>query len=117
MGSIDKFGRRRMINGKAGLGFKKTPDGHYSMQNKRLTNVGEPVGETDVVTRKYLYKINENIIKALKYSIDMNSNDWLERFDRLENSMSKLEGCFREWYTTSEIRVEKISKQVNMDVK
>ena len=37
-----------------GVGFKLTDDGNYDIDGKRLTNVGEPTGDGDATTKKYV---------------------------------------------------------------
>jgi len=55
-----KFGRRKNKKGepgkpgKAGIGFKLTSEGHYDIENKRITNLGEPYNDGDACTKKYL---------------------------------------------------------------
>ena len=39
--------------GEPGIGFKLTADNNYDMDNKRLTNVGEPNHDEDVINKKY----------------------------------------------------------------
>ena len=44
----------RGIQGAPGVGFNLTADGNYDMVNKKLTNVGQPVSNTDAATKKYV---------------------------------------------------------------
>ena len=44
----------RGIQGAPGVGFNLTADGNYDMVNKKLTNVGNPVSNTDAATKKYV---------------------------------------------------------------
>jgi hypothetical protein len=41
--------------GDPGIGFKLTHDNNYGKNNKRLTNVGEPIEEKDACTKKYIH--------------------------------------------------------------
>jgi hypothetical protein len=57
--TIDKFGRSsksssRDVKGPKGEGFNVTADGHYDMQEKRLTNLGVSVESRDAVTKEYV---------------------------------------------------------------
>jgi hypothetical protein len=48
--TIDKFGRHsntERLKGPKGEGFKLNQDGSYDMQNKRLTNLSDPLSESD----------------------------------------------------------------------
>ena len=40
--------------GNQGIGFHLTVDGNFHIRNKRLTNVGVPLEESDAVTRKFV---------------------------------------------------------------
>ena len=44
----------RGIQGAPGVGFSLTADGNYDMNNKKLTNVGAPIANTDAATKKYV---------------------------------------------------------------
>ena len=37
-----------------GIGFKTTPDNHFDLQNKRLTNISAPMDNHDAVTKKFV---------------------------------------------------------------
>lgn len=57
--TIDKFGRGGgaklvKIRGPPGIGFKFTSDQNYNIQQKRLTNIGEPTDTSDATTRNYV---------------------------------------------------------------
>ena len=39
---------------KKGLGLKLTPDNHFHLQNKRLTNISAPMNDHDAVTKKFV---------------------------------------------------------------
>ena len=40
--------------GDRGIGFHLTVDNHFHIKNKRLTNVGVPLEDTDAVTKKFV---------------------------------------------------------------
>ena len=42
------------VQGAPGVGFNLTADGNYDMEEKKLTNVGEPTSDTDSATKKYV---------------------------------------------------------------
>ena len=39
---------------KKGIGLKLTPDNHFHLQNKRLTNISAPMNDHDAVTKKFV---------------------------------------------------------------
>ena len=39
---------------KIGIGFKSTPDNHFDLQNKRLTNLSAPMDDHDASTKKFV---------------------------------------------------------------
>jgi len=47
---VEKGGRQ----GDRGIGFHLTADNHFHIKNKRLTNVGVPLEDTDAVTKKFV---------------------------------------------------------------
>ena len=54
--------------GQPGVGFKLTDEGNYNIDGKRLTNVGEPIGDNDATTKAYFE--SENSKKADKTYVD-----------------------------------------------
>ena len=51
-GQHDKPSRREKV--KKGIGFKTTPDNHFDLQNKRITNISAPMDDHDAVTKKFV---------------------------------------------------------------
>ena len=39
---------------KIGIGFKSTPDNHFDLQNKRITNISAPMDDHDATTKKFV---------------------------------------------------------------
>ena len=39
---------------KKGIGLKLTPDNHFHLQNKRLTNISAPMNDHDAVTKRFV---------------------------------------------------------------
>ena len=39
---------------KKGIGLKLTPDNHFHLQNKRLTNISAPIDDHDAVTKRFV---------------------------------------------------------------
>lgn len=73
---IDKFGRSTIANitqksvpGPKGVGFDLTVDGHFNVNQKRLTNIAPPIKDTDCVTLNYLKK-NYASLSIVKKHID-----------------------------------------------
>ena len=56
------------LRGIPGVGFNLTDDGNYNIDGKRLTNVGEPIGDGDATTKAYFE--SENSKKADKTYVD-----------------------------------------------
>ena len=56
------------LRGIPGVGFNLTDDGNYNIDGKRLTNVGEPIGDGDATTKAYFE--SENSKKAEKTYVD-----------------------------------------------
>jgi len=53
-----------------GIGFKLTNDNNYDMETKRLTNVGDPEDQKDVITKGYFIKRTDQILRKNE-DIDM----------------------------------------------
>ena len=51
-GLLEKPSRREKV--KIGIGFKSTPDNHFDLQNKRLTNLSAPMDDHDATTKKFV---------------------------------------------------------------
>ena len=51
-GQHDKPSRREKV--KIGIGLKSTPDNHFDLQNKRLTNLSAPMDDHDAVTKRFV---------------------------------------------------------------
>ena len=51
-GQHDKPSRREKV--KIGIGFKTTPDNHFDLQNKRLTNLSAPMDDHDATTKRFV---------------------------------------------------------------
>ena len=51
-GQHEKPSRREKV--KIGIGFKSTPDNHFDLQNKRLTNISAPMDDHDAVTKRFV---------------------------------------------------------------
>ena len=51
-GLLEKPSRREKV--KIGIGLKSTPDNHFDLQNKRITNISAPMDDHDAVTKKFV---------------------------------------------------------------
>ena len=51
-GLLEKPSRREKV--KIGIGFKSTPDNHFDLQNKRITNNSTPMDDHDATTNKFV---------------------------------------------------------------
>ena len=51
-GQHEKPSRREKV--KIGIDFKSTPDNHFDLQNKRLTNLSAPMDDHDATTKKFV---------------------------------------------------------------
>ena len=51
-GHHDKPSRREKV--KKGIGLKLTPDNHFHLQNKRLTNISAPMDDHDATTKRFV---------------------------------------------------------------
>ena len=79
MKTVDKFGHYRGLYGRPGppgIGFILNAQGNYDMQNKTLTNVGDPAQDHDAVTKQFLYG-RMNLF--LEYAPRKNAYDCLNR--------------------------------------
>jgi len=47
-------GRPQGPQGERGIGFHLTVDNHFHIRNKRLTNVGVPLEDTDATTKRFV---------------------------------------------------------------
>ena len=61
----------RGIQGAPGVGFNLTSSGDYDMVGKKLTNVGNPVSNTDAATKKY---VDDNSSGGKTSSLAIDSN-------------------------------------------
>lgn len=81
--SVDVFGRQleksagASTRGPPGVGFKITSDVQYDMDNKRLTNLSDPVNQNDAVTLKVMQnavqqevRIVYQVTAALRSDVD-----------------------------------------------
>nr|DAC81334.1 TPA_asm: tailspike [Megastigmus wasp adintovirus] len=66
--SVDLFGRylSHSEGNRGPIGYKLTTDGQYSLENRRLCNVAEPVDSKDVVNLKTLQKTVKTEIESVK---------------------------------------------------
>ena len=59
--SLDVFGKKlegsQPSRGPPGIGFNFTTDGHFDLENKRLSNVGEPSHPNDAISLNFLKSI------------------------------------------------------------
>ena len=68
LSSSSTMSPQQELRGIPGVGFKLTDDGNYNIDGKRLTNVGEPIGDNDATTKAYFE--SENSQKADKTYVD-----------------------------------------------
>ena len=63
----------RGVQGAPGVGFNLTSTGDYDMVNKKLTNVGNPVSNTDAATKKYVddHKFDNSEFVKLKFQVKL----------------------------------------------
>lgn len=91
MTSIDKFGRRpKIVEARPSLGFQRTIDGHLTLHNRRLKNVGEPIDSRDAVTQNYVTNIKNDTIKLMEDRVDTISKQWFDAFLKLDSPMKKI---------------------------
>ena len=63
---------------KVKIGFKTTPDNHFDLQNKRITNISAPMDDHDAVTKRFV----SDLLKAkaawtmvqIRYIVEDNSS-------------------------------------------
>lgn len=65
MAGVDVFGRyllgrNQSVRGVPGYGYKRTNDGDYDIDNKRLCNIADPIRNTDATSMNSVLKIVEN---------------------------------------------------------
>ena len=66
------------LRGPPGIGYKLTPDGNYNMQNKKLTNVGDGMSDSDCLTKKQIYDcVKANSGDSSSSTLDL--TDYLKR--------------------------------------
>jgi len=91
--SIDIFGRQsknknliQSVRGPPGDGFKRTSDGHYDINNKRLCNVADPLESNDATS----VKITKTIIKEetrILYQLNKSLRDDVDNNNIIANSL------------------------------
>ena len=76
------------IQGAPGVGFSLTADGNYDMNQKRLTNVGAPISNSDSATKKY---VDDNSGGSTTH-LTVDSNIDLKNTYRITNLSTPLDG-------------------------
>ena len=66
-GLLEKPSRREKV--KIGIGLKSTPDNHFDLQNKRLTNISAPMDDHDAVTKRFV----ADLLRAALYKYQLSS--------------------------------------------
>lgn len=97
--TIDKFGRSGRTNdiqkyrGLPGIGFQLTSDNkHFDIQNRRLTQVGEPMHENDAATQKYVKKCIEEIADSLHAAIEQSTKKCMDMIQkRLDRDIAAIQ--------------------------
>lgn len=85
--NVDKFGRQsKSVHGaigKPGIGFLLDINGNYSLQNKRITKLSDPIDDTDACNKNYIDNLYSELSKQIselksintKTDIDYNNNN------------------------------------------
>lgn len=89
--SVDKFGRstnkfQRVIVGPAGPpgnGFKRTENGDFDIEGKRLRNIKSPTTPDEAVNKAYIDDKLENKEKILRDYIDIQNLNTIRLLDDL----------------------------------
>lgn len=87
--TIDKFGRsskssnEKDIKGPKGDGFNLTTDGHYDINGKRLTNLGDVLEPFDATTKTY---VDSKVIPLDKEGFNLGRKRIINLDDALDNS-------------------------------
>lgn len=78
--SVDKFGHysssleKSVSTGPPANRFKRTKDGDFNMENKRIVNLARPTDDDDACTKHYVFlmleKLHNKYIEPVKTSID-----------------------------------------------
>lgn len=68
---VDKFGRQygvenHISRGPPGVGFKLTSNGDFSVENKKISNVGNPVHDFDAVNRQSTLIVEKDSVSMRK---------------------------------------------------
>ncbi|XP_044005885.1 uncharacterized protein LOC122850894 [Aphidius gifuensis] len=111
--SIDIFGRQsknknslQSIRGPPGDGFKRTSDGHYNINNKRLCNVADALESNDATS----VKITKTIIKEetrILYQLNKSLRDDVDNNNIIANS---LQSQFQEFIKNYRLEFETTQK-------
>lgn len=92
--SVDVFGRNLERSGGSrgppGVGFKVTSDGQYDMDNKRLTNVANPIQLNEAVNLETVYRIRSTDYQTLTSKISSLQSDLTELEKVKANTEEKL---------------------------
>lgn len=113
--TIDKFGRRRggdgrtVIRGPPGVGFKLTPDKQFDIQYKRLKNIGDPIDQTDGVTRMYVDELMQERFDAYSKFIHKKITDLV---DTVRQNINKEVETVKREQDTLVTRVAKVEQSV-----
>lgn len=110
--SVDVFGRT-LLNGRIhtvgkkgppGDGFKRTSDGNYSIEGKRLSNLADPLDNFDAVSLHVLRKQLTEEVSALKQILEFQSkliNESIpSRLDKIEGKLAVQERRIEQFNTS-----------------
>ena len=101
--SIDIFGRvlnqyeglKEIYKGSPGVGFDLTTDGHFNINNKRLTNIGPAVVSSDATNLQMVQELTKNLY---------------ERLDNIEGTLNVLKTSLA---TSEKVLNEDLEKVIN----
>lgn len=105
--SIDIFGRQskklvQSVRGPPGDGFKRTSDGHYDINNKRLCNIADSLELTDATSVKTTREIVKEEVRIL-YEITKSLRNEIDDSLLIANSLrSEFEGFIKNYRLETE---------------
>lgn len=121
--SVDKFGHyssslEKSANvGIQGTGFKRTKDGHFNVENKRLVNLARPTDDTDACTKHFvltiLDKYHKKHIPPVKTSIEnITAEVKIINNETIPNKMLKLTSDIQSLKTNTNMKVLNVTKVI-----
>lgn len=94
MSGVDVFGRyllgrNQSVRGLPGYGYKRTSEGDYDIDKKRLCNIANPIQDNDATTLNIVHKIVEDSYLSVKADLKNVHNSLATLIQNHEGKITK----------------------------